>query len=144
MSGLTSASGRERRRAARRAPANDEPLARVRLRAGRELAVIDISNNGALVEGVARLLPGTHADVHVVTRNGRVLVRSRITRACVCRVDAEQLCYRGALAFEQAVDTSPAGYVLPEVLIDRVAALGNAYPEAKDTASAIANETAPI
>ena len=46
----------------------------MRLRAGRELVVIDLSNGGALVEGATRLLPGTHVDVHVITRDGRTLV----------------------------------------------------------------------
>jgi len=98
----------ERRRAPRRDPGAGEPLARVRLRAGRELRVIDVSNSGALVEGEARLLPGTHVDVHVVTRDGRVLVRSRVVRAYVCCVVADSVRYRGALAFERAVDTGIA------------------------------------
>ena len=41
----------ERRRAVRRVPHPDETLSRVRLRTGRELAVVDISSSGALVEG---------------------------------------------------------------------------------------------
>jgi len=96
----------ERRRASRRAPAVDEPLARVRLRAGRELVVVDVSNAGALVEGMVRLLPGTHVDVHVVTQEGRTLVRSRVVRAYVCRVEADAMRYRGALAFDRAIDTA--------------------------------------
>ena len=91
----------ERRKASRRVPAPDEPLCRVRLRAGRELDV------GALVEGTTRLLPGTHVDVHVVTPEGRTLVRSRVVRAFVHRVGADAIRYRGALAFERAIDTSP-------------------------------------
>lgn len=89
-------------------PADDEPLSRVRLRAGRELAVLDLSNTGALVEGPARLLPGTRVDVHVVTGDGRTLVRSRIVRAWICDLSAEKVTYRGAIAFEQAIDTSCA------------------------------------
>jgi hypothetical protein len=83
----------------------------MRLRAGRELAVIDVSGLGALVEGETRLLPGTHVDVHVVTPDGRLLVRSRIVRAWVAALSAEQIRYRGALAFERAVDID--GYALP-------------------------------
>ena len=64
----------------------EEPLSRVRLRAGRELQVVDVSVAGALLEGTARLLPGTHVDVHMVTRDGRVLVRSRVVRAHMRRV----------------------------------------------------------
>ena len=143
MSGSTRVSGRERRRAARRAPESSEPLARMRLRAGRELDVVDICSGGALVEGVARLRPGTCADVHVVTRHGRVLVRSRIVRAYVCRVHPEEVRYRGALAFEQNVDTAPAGYVLPDVLAELAPTSGSAYPEAQDTGIP-RNETAEI
>src|SRR5262245_14214204 len=98
MSGWTSGSGRERRRAVRRTPDAAEPLARVRLRTGRELHVVDLSSGGALVEGVARLLPGTHADVHVITRDGRLLVRSRIVRAYVCHLSSDAIRYRGALS----------------------------------------------
>lgn len=98
----------ERRRAVRRTPASDEPLSRMRLRAGRELAVIDLSNGGALVEGAARLLPGTHVDVHIVTADGRALVRSRVVRAWVSGVEADAVRYRGALAFERPVETSEA------------------------------------
>jgi hypothetical protein len=73
----------ERRTALRRTPSSTETLARVRLRTGRELAVVDIGDTGALLEGTSRLLPGTHVEVHVVTREGRTLVRSRVTRASV-------------------------------------------------------------
>ena len=97
----------ERRRESRRTPAVDEPLIRLRLRAGRELAVIDVSNSGALVEGAWRLLPGTHVDVHVATNDGRMLVRSRVMRAYVFSLEAGSVVYRGALAFDQAVDTAP-------------------------------------
>jgi len=90
----------------RRVPAKQEPLARVRLRAGRELDVVNISDTGILVDGLARLHPGAHVDVHVVTHQGRVLVRSRVVRAFVSHIEADVLRYRGALAFEQAVDTA--------------------------------------
>ena len=39
----------DRRTAARRTPAADETLARLRLRTGRELAVVNIGDAGALV-----------------------------------------------------------------------------------------------
>src|SRR4051794_27047260 len=99
MTGLKRSDTGDRRDASRRAPGELEPLARLRLRTGRELDVVDVSDGGALVETVTRLLPGTHVDVHVITRSGRVLVRSRIVRAYVCLVNAGLLRYRGALAF---------------------------------------------
>jgi hypothetical protein len=93
----------------RREPAPEEPMSRVRLRTGCEFSVVNVSNAGLLVEGAARLLPGTHVDVHVETRDGGVLVRSRVTRAYVARLEADLVRYRGALAFDRFVDTVAAG-----------------------------------
>jgi hypothetical protein len=118
----------ERRRHVRRAPGSHEPVCRVRLRTGRELSVVDVSNDGALVEG-ARLLPGTHLDVHVTTHEGRILVRSRVVRAFVVSLQADAVRYRGALAFDRSIDTSlRLGYPMPSG--DRATgdAQGSAYP----------------
>ena len=118
----------DRRRTVRRVPQPGETLSRVRLRTGRELSVVDISSSGAMVEGVTRLLPGTHVDVHVVTRHGRVLVRTRVMRSTVWRLQSDTVCYRTALAFEATVDTEVDGYPLPaeNPAIERGA--GNSYP----------------
>ena len=114
----------ERRGESRRAPATEEPLSRARLRTGRELAVLDVSDHGALVEG-GRLLPGTHIDIHLVTRGGRVLVRGRVVRASVYSLSSHAVVYRSALAFERPVDTgavqdagwlTTAGYGVPDAL----------------------------
>lgn len=113
---------RERRRTARRVPDAREPLAHVRLRAGRELAVLNLSPSGALVAGSTRLLPGTHVDVHVVTRGGRVLVRSRIVRVFVSDVRADAVSYHGALAFDRLVDVACVGEHIPETLLQAIAA----------------------
>jgi hypothetical protein len=119
----------DRRAAPRRTPAPDEPLSRLRLRVGRDLAVIDLSHRGALVEGAARLLPGTHCEVHVVTGDGRQLVRTRIVRAWVCHVDAGSVRYRAGLAFDHTVDTSPVGYAIPDALVPAAASPGSPYHE---------------
>lgn len=68
--------------------------------------VVDVSSAGALVEGMTRLLPGTHVDVHVVTQEGRTLVRSRVVRAYVCGVEADVVRYRGALAFDRSINVA--------------------------------------
>ena len=96
----------ERRRHERRRLLAAEPLAVARLRTGRELMVLDVSESGALVEGTPRLLPGTHLDLHLLTRHGRLLVRGRVTRAHVCHVAADVIRYRSAVAFESSVDTA--------------------------------------
>ena len=121
----------ERRRAPRRTPAIDEPLSQIRLRAGRQLSVIDVSNLGLMAEGEMRLLPGTHVEVHLVTCDGRLLVRSRVVRAFVCHVSAGQIRYRGALAFNQLVHTASVGYAIPEGLDGPPAMSGNPYPDSK-------------
>ena len=96
----------DRRRSARRRPAPDEALSWARLRTGTELAVLDISHHGALVESQTRLLPGTHVDLHLTTAAGRVLQRAKIARAFVGRLDGSALNYYVALAFDAPVDTS--------------------------------------
>ena len=119
----------ERRRTARRSVAGDEPLSQIRLRAGRQLAVIDISDLGLLAEGEMRLLPGTHVDVHLVTNEGRLLIRSRVVRAFVCHVSASTIRYRGALSFDRAVQTTFAGYAIPGDTSGPTATEGNPYPD---------------
>lgn len=128
----------DRRRAVRRIVTSDEPLSQVRLRAGRQLAVIDISDLGLLVEGEMRLLPGTHVDVHLATCEGRLLIRSRVVRAFVCHVSASTIRFRGALAFDRAVPTTIAGYGIPEGADRPTAAQGNPYPDSRP-ASAVAS-----
>jgi len=135
---------RERRRASRRVPDAREALAHVRLRAGKELDVIDVSNSGVLVEGAARLLPGTQVDVHVITNGGRELVRSRVARAFVSRIDAAIVYYRGALAFERIVDASPPGYAIPNVLADVAATTGTPYPTAAHGAADLDDGTGAV
>jgi len=124
----------ERRTAARRTPAADETLARLRLRTGRELAVVDIGDTGALVEGTARLLPGTHVEVHVVTREGRTLVRSRVTRAWVFAVAADIMQFRAALAFDARVNTAPSWVVTTRATLSG-ASTGSRYPNQSNPGS---------
>lgn len=118
----------DRRRTVRRIPQPDEGVSRARLRTGRELTVVNISSAGAMVEGLTRLLPGTRAEVHLVTRHGRVLVRARVIRALVWRLEPDVVCYRAALAFDVAVDTEPEGYPLPTEIPGNGAGPGIRYP----------------
>jgi hypothetical protein len=130
----------ERRRSDRRCPGHDEPISRLRLRTGREMTVVDVSNGGVLVEGQARLLPGTHVDVHVITRDGRQLIRSRVTRCYVCALQAAVVCYRGALAFERAIDAAAPGYSLPDDLRSTARIVGGLYPPVEAAAAVHAEQ----
>lgn len=102
----------------------------MRLRTGSELAVIDVSNSGVLVEGRIRLLPGRHLEVHVVTRDGRVLVRCRVIRSFVYRLSADDVTYRSALAFERSIDAAFAGQSFPVLEPASIGAPSSSYPPA--------------
>lgn len=115
----------DRRRRGRRTPSAGDPLARMRMRAGPELAVVDVADTGALVEGCTRLLPGTRIDVHVVTQSGRVLVRSRVVRAEVWSLQADRMRYRAGIAFEHALDTSQ---VLAQRTVEEDSAPSSIWP----------------
>jgi hypothetical protein len=117
----------ERRLKPRRPTSADEPIRTMRLRAGRDVEALDVSDGGALVEGASRLLPGTHVDVHVIARHGRILVRSRVVRARVTAVTPSEVLYRCALAFDHVVDT---GYSLPTVTPGAADPAGSRYPAA--------------
>ena len=119
----------ERRRAHRRLVATDEALCRAKLRTGGELRVLDASSWGALAETTERLLPGRHLDVHIVSSQGRVLVRSRVARAFVSRVESSAVHYRAALAFESVVDVRVEGYPMPAPVLAVQIEPGNAYPD---------------
>jgi len=121
--------GGDRRHQPRRIPVADEPLSQVRLRAGRQLHVVNLSDVGLLAEGEMRLLPGTHVDVHLVTADGRLLVRSRVVRAFVCHVGRDRIAYRGALAFERPVPTGALGYPVPDLGRVSTETPGRSYPD---------------
>lgn len=118
----------ERRRALRRLVAAGEPLASARLRTGAQLRILDASPWGALAETAERLLPGRHLDVHVVSAQGRVLVRSRVARAFVARLEPDAVHYHAALAFDRALDVRADGYVMPAVLAGVGNDPGTSYP----------------
>jgi len=118
----------ERRRALRRSVAGDEPLSSARSRTGARLRIVDASSWGALAETTERLLPGRHLDLHVVSAQGRVLVRARVARAYVSQLEAHAIHYRTALAFDRAVDVRADGYGLPATLPGVEIDQGNPYP----------------
>ena len=95
--------GTERRQSERRTPGGGEPLGKVKVRIGPELAVVDIGSHGVLVEGTARLTPGARLDLHVLARNGRVLVRSTVIRAWVSHLRGDAVTYRAGIRFDHPI-----------------------------------------
>jgi hypothetical protein len=120
--------------------ATDEPLAHAKLRTGGQLVVLDASSCGALTETTARLLPGRHLDVHIVTPGGRTLVRSRVVRAFVYRLQPDAIYFRSALAFDQPVDTRASGYVQPSALVSLPNAQDKAYSNRSDSGDIVFDE----
>jgi hypothetical protein len=102
---------------------------RIKVRAGRDLVVRNLSGRGALVEGPTRLLPGTRVTVHVTSPKGRVLVDARVLRCSVCHLSAEGIGFRAALAFDTVVDVAEEdGYFLPGMHDKEVPPTGTTYP----------------
>ncbi len=118
----------DRRRAPRRVVGADEPLSRAKLRTGGQLLVVEASSWGVLTETTERLLPGRHLDVHVVSVQGRVLVRARVARGFVSRLEADAVHYRAALAFDRPIDVRADGYFMPMTPLPAEIAPGNGYP----------------
>jgi hypothetical protein len=130
----------ERRRAERRAPAPGDPVARIRLRTGREFSVLNIASRGALLEGSA-LRPGSHIDMTLTTAAGRVLVRAYVARCCVARLTASVVVYQAAVAFEQAVAVAAGGYAIPMQVGEAAAPPGKPYPAAEPVVGLTLPET---
>jgi hypothetical protein len=98
------------------------------LRTGGQLRVLDASSWGVLAETTERLLPGRQLDVHIVSAQGRILVRSRVARAFVARLEADAVHYHAALSFDRALDVQADGYVVPAVIAVVAHDTGTRYP----------------
>jgi hypothetical protein len=107
----------------------DEPLGHARLRTGGKLRVVEASSWGALMETTERLLPGRHLDVHIVCAEGRMLVRCRVARAFVVKVEPGAVHYQVAFSFDRAVDVRATGYALPSPLLASETERGMPYPD---------------
>jgi len=76
-----------------------------RIRPGRDVVIVDLSRDGALVEGPWRFRPLSRCDVHLQVTGQDVHLRARIVRCFVARIERQEpVRYRTALAFDRAVD----------------------------------------
>jgi hypothetical protein len=94
----------DRRRHARRLRPVDHRMVSAGVRPGPMLDVIDVSASGLLLEGDCRLVPGACVELHLQS-DGRAaeVVRGRVVRSWVARVQPAAVQYRSAIAFEDYV-----------------------------------------
>jgi PilZ domain len=92
----------------RRAPRwslSDLPwLSSVRLPWGQHLHLLNISSSGMLVESSVRLAPGSQTNFKIRGPGLDLLVRGRVIRSRVAKVDSQGIKYEAAAAFDQPVD----------------------------------------
>jgi hypothetical protein len=98
------ANGNERR-AARRRPQNDLPwLSKVKLGTGLDVAVVNISTSGVLLESGSKFVPGTTSELHLTGDGANMVVPVRVIRSEIARIDALGVKYHAAAAFDKEID----------------------------------------
>ncbi|HXE81399.1 MAG TPA: hypothetical protein VNK41_11640 [Vicinamibacterales bacterium] len=89
-----------------------------RLLPARDVILVDLSRNGALVEGVWRLRPGGRAELQIGLGKDAAIVRGRVERCYVASLGPSAVRYRAAVRFDSPISV-PAprdpleGYVVP-------------------------------
>lgn len=93
----------DRRRATRLHCVDSHGIVSIQLRPGHGAMLINICQDGALIETDHRLLPGTTAELLLERRQYRASVRGRVLRCSVVRLQASAMCYRGAIGFDRSL-----------------------------------------
>ena len=89
------------RRQSRRRLREEHNVVCARVRPGLDVALVDLSAGGALVETVHRLLPGSAVELQLDSGGKRAAVRGRVLRCAVARLRAGAVWYRGAIGFDR-------------------------------------------
>ncbi len=95
------ASGRERR-VYRRVPADQLPVTAA-FAPGPDVRLVDLSRGGARFECERRLLPGSTVALRLVTPDGALVVRGRVVRSRIAKIDQSGLVYEVAAAFNETL-----------------------------------------
>lgn len=99
----------DRRRTIRRKRAELSWLGGLRLRPGLDVALVNLSAGGALVESPTRLRPGARTILRLTGVAGSWTVASLVSRSWVAAIDDQQgVVYRSALVFDKALDPPAA------------------------------------
>ena len=95
----------DRRRAIRKQRAELSWLLGLRLQPGLEVALVNLSTGGALVETPTRLRPGVRAVLRLTDAAGSWTVSGLVSRSWVSALAREHgVVYRGAVVFDEAID----------------------------------------
>jgi hypothetical protein len=92
------------RRASRRRSLDEIPDVTAVKVQSEEVAVVNASRGGILIECGLRLPPGTASQLEILKMDGPLRVRGRVVRCEVTRVSSERLYYRIAFAFSDNLD----------------------------------------
>ena len=88
-------------------------LSATRFRPGRDVALIDLSTGGALIEGKVRFLPSAHVVLQLFGQTGCHFACGSVLRCQVSAITPEAgVTYRGALVFDHVMDFSKEARVL--------------------------------
>jgi hypothetical protein len=95
------------RRAFPRIPAEQLPGLSASLSPDMGLRLIDISRGGALFECRKRIVPGSEVALRLVTQDGSHVVRGRVVRSRMIRLEDGAMGYQTAIAFNETLKDLP-------------------------------------
>ncbi|HXG56977.1 MAG TPA: PilZ domain-containing protein [Vicinamibacterales bacterium] len=122
------------RRMETRFPLPSQTVARVTLRPGCSVDLVDMSAGGVLVEAQRPLRPGARVHLQVATPDRTFSIAAHVTRCVVWSLDPlDGVRYRGALRFEHRIEWNwqePArlGSALPESAGPTERSIGHLLP----------------
>jgi hypothetical protein len=104
---MTGASGHDRRRSTRHAAADLPPGTTIRLRAGHDAVLLNVSRHGILLESPTRLNPGQRCSLHWLGPSAPASTAGVVVRAQLAHRDTkQQLVYRAAIEFAEPFQVS--------------------------------------
>jgi len=96
--------GEAERRNWPRIPADALPNVSAKLATGPDIRLVDLSRGGARFECEKRLLPGAKVALRLVTPDGTLVVRGRVVRSRIVRLERGGLGYDAAIAFNETLN----------------------------------------
>jgi hypothetical protein len=95
--------GEAERRNWPRIPADALPNVSAKLATGPDIRLVDLSRGGARFECEKRLLPGAKVALRLVTPDGTLVIRGRVVRSRIVRLERGGLGYDAAIAFNETL-----------------------------------------